>query len=88
MNKIEICICGNESVKSGLCEECLYLLRAKRSKNLGVVEKFREDYNNRYNTYKSYGQFVLLLDMIDRRKKEVDNRRKKATVKKVRRNRR
>ena len=88
MNKIEICICGNESVMIGLCEECLYLLRAKRSKNLGVVEKFREDYNNRYNTYKSYGQFVLLLDMIDRRKRDIDNRRNKDTAKKVRRNKR
>ncbi len=87
MNKIEICICGNDSVKSGLCDECLYLLRAKRSKNIGVVEKFREDYNSRHGTYKSYGQFVLLLDTIYRRKIEVDNRRKKATVKKVRRNR-
>lgn len=87
MKEIYICYCGNESVKNGLCEECLYLLRAKRSKNIGIVEKFRNDYNERHSTYKSYGQFVLLLDMIDRRKREIDNRRKKAAVKKVRRNR-
>lgn len=84
---MDFCICGNRVVKHGLCEECMYLLRAKKSKSIGVVEKFRSDYNQRHNTYKSYGQFVLLLDMVDRRKREVDNRRKKATVKKVRRNR-
>ena len=88
MSAIKICVCGNESVKNGLCEECLYLLRAKRSKNIAVIEKFRTDYNSMHNTYKSYGQFVLLLDMIDRRKREADNRRKKATVKKIRGNRR
>lgn len=87
MKDIDICICGSKCVKSGLCEECLYLLRAKRSKSIGIVEKFREDYNRQHGTYKSYGQFVLLLDMIDRRKKQVDGRRKKAVVKKVRRNR-
>lgn len=87
MNEKEICICGRKSVKSEICEECLYLLRAKKSKNIAVVEKFREDYNSKHGTYKSYGQFVLLLDMIDRRKKQLDSRRKKAAVKKVRRNR-
>ena len=87
MKNIDVCICRNSAVKSGLCEECLYLLRAKRSKNIGIVEKFRNDYNERHGTYKSYGQFVLLLDMIDRRKRYVDNRRKKAVVKKVRTNR-
>ena len=87
MKNIDVCICRNNAVKSGLCEECLYLLRAKRSKRIGIVEKFRNDYNDRHGTYKSYGQFVLLLDMIDRRKRYVDNRRKKAVVKKVRTNR-
>lgn len=87
MKDIDICICGNERVKWGLCEECLYLLRAKRSKSIAIVEKFRKDYNEKHGTYKSYGQFVLLLDMIDRRKRQVDDRRKKAVVKKVRRNR-
>ena len=88
MKKIDFCICGNDAVKYGLCEECIYLWRAKKSKNISVVEKFRNDYNKNHNVYKSYGQFVLLLDMIDRRKKEVDNRRKKASFKNVRRNRR
>ena len=87
MKNIDICICGSESIKSGLCEDCIYLLRAKKSKSIGIVEKFRKDYNEKYGTYKSYGQFVLLLDMIDRRKKQIDDRRKKAVVKKVRRNR-
>lgn len=86
MKEIDICICGNKCVKSGLCEECLYLLRAKRSKSIAVVEKFREDYNEKHGTYKSYGQFVLLLDTIDGRKR-LDDRRKKAVTKKVRRNR-
>lgn len=87
MNRTDICICGGKSIKSGLCEECLYLLRAKRSKNIKIVEKFREDYNRKYGTYKSYGQFVMLIDMIDRRKKDIDGRRKKAAVKKVQRGR-
>ncbi len=87
MNSVKVCICGNRIFKNGLCEECVYLLRAKRSKSISVVEKFRSDYNKNHNTYKSYGQFVMMLDMIDRRKREVDNRRKKAVVKKVRSNR-
>lgn len=87
MKEIDICICGSKCIKSGLCEECLNLLRAKRSKSIRIVEKFRQDYNKKYGTYKSYGQFVLLLDMIDRRKRQVDGRRKKAVVKKIRGNR-
>lgn len=83
---MNVCICGERIVKSGLCEECSYLLRAKRSKSITVIEKFRSDYNQKHGTYKSYGQFVLMLDMIDRRAKS-DNRRKKAVVKKVRGNR-
>lgn len=86
MKSVKKCICGNKCVKNGLCEECLYLLRAKRSKNINIVEKFRADYNERHNTCKTYGQFVVLLDLIDRRRK-LDDRRKKATVKKVRGNR-
>lgn len=82
----DVCFCGNRSIKNGLCEECLYLLRAKKSKNIRIIEKFRADYNNQHGTYKSYGQFVLLLDLLDRRKREIDNTRKKAVVKKVRRN--
>lgn len=85
---MDICICGNKSIKNGLCEECIYLLRAKRSKSIKIIEKFRSDYNQKHSIYKSYGQFVLLLDTIDRRKREVDNTRKKADAKKVRRNRR
>lgn len=84
---VKLCVCGEKAVKKGLCEECLYLLRAKKTKNIIVLEKFRSDYNKKHNTYKSYGQFVLLLETIDRRRKEIDNRGKKATVKKVRRNR-
>lgn len=87
MKKNEFCICGNKAVRHGLCNECIYLLRAKRSKSIAIVEKFRDDYNKTHNLYKSYGQFVLLLDLIYRRKKEVDDRAKKAVVKKVRRNR-
>lgn len=87
MKNNEFCICGNKAVRYGLCDECIYLLRAKRSKSIAIVEKFREDYNKIHNLYKSYGQFVLLLDLIYRRKKEVDDRAKKAVVKKVRRNR-
>ena len=83
MKSVKKCVCGESIVKYGLCEECLYLLRAKRSKNINIVEKFRADYNKRHNTYKTYGQFVLLLDLIDRRKK-FDSRRKKATVKAIR----
>lgn len=88
MNRIDFCVCGGKCEKDGLCEECHWLLRAKRSKSIKIVEKFREDYNRKHSTYKSYGEFVLLLDMIDRRKKDLDGRRKKAVVKKVRGNRR
>ncbi len=83
---INNCICGKKAVKSGICEECQYLLRAKRSKNIAIIEKFRKDYNAKHGVYKSYGQFVAMLDLIARRKKGCDDRRKKAVVKKVRSN--
>ena len=86
MKKMNYCICGNKAIKYGLCDECIYLLRAKRSRNITVVEKFREDYNKNHNTYKSYGQFVGMLDLISRRKKYFDNRRKKDDFKKIRSN--
>lgn len=88
MKEFNFCICGENSIKNGLCEECQRLLRAKTSKSINVIEKFRSDYNNQHNTYMSYGQFVLMIDLIYRRKKESDNRRKKAVVKKIRGNRR
>lgn len=84
MKKQEICICGNSCKKDNICDECRYLLRAKRSKSIGVIEKFREDYNRSHGTYKSYGQFVAMLDNIARRKKYFDDRRKKEALKKVR----
>ena len=64
------------------------MLQSLYIENIAIIEKLRQDYNKKHNTYKSYGQFVLLLDMIDRRKRDIDNRRKKATAQKVRRNRR
>lgn len=86
MENINTCICGKKLETDGLCEECRYLLRAKRSKNIAVIEKFRQDYNRLHGTYKSYGQFVLMLDLIARRKKSFDHRRKKDNFKKIRSN--
>lgn len=80
------CFCGKNAVKDGICDECRYFLRAKRSKNIKVVEKFRNDYNRLHGTYKSYGQFVAMIDCIARRKKDFDNRRKKERIKKIREN--
>lgn len=87
MEKQEICICGIGCGKTGICDECRYLLRAKRCKSIKIVEKFREEYNSKHGVYKSYGQFVVMLDMIDRRKRDIDNRRKKDNLKKIRGNR-
>ena len=87
MSKVNICVCGCKVDGDSLCDECRSLLRAKKSKNISIIEKFRFDYNQRHGTYKSYGQFVLLLDTIDRGIKS-DDRRKKAVIKKIRRNRR
>lgn len=84
---MEKCVCGSNIKRNGLCEECWYLLRAKKSKNIAIVEKFRADYNRVHNTYKTYGQFVAMLDLIYRRKRSFDDRRKKGVSKKVRRNR-
>lgn len=84
MENQERCICGNKAEKDGICKECRYLLRAKRSKNIAIVEKFREDYNRTHGVYKSYGQFVAMLDLIARRKKGFDNRRKEKSIKAVR----
>ena len=81
------CICGEKTVGYGICSECLDLLRASKCKNIAVIEKLRSDYNQRHNTYKTYGQFVAFIDMVARRKKSIDNTRKKASIKKVRTNR-
>lgn len=78
------CVCGSKSAKNGICEECMRLLRAKRSKNIKIVEKFREDYNRMHGTYKSYGQFVAMLDGIARRKNRFDSRRQEKNIKKLR----
>ena len=45
MKKNIKCICGADAESDGICKECRTLLRAKRSKNIAIVEKFREDYN-------------------------------------------
>lgn len=84
MKKEEVCICGNSCGISGICDECKYLLRAKRSKSIRVIELFRADYNRMHGTYKTYGQFVAMLDAIARRKKYFDSRRKEENIKKVR----
>ena len=49
MRNDKFCICGNKAVRYGLCDECIYLLRAKRSKSIAIVEKFRDDYNKTHN---------------------------------------
>lgn len=84
MKKYDLCVCGNKSCEKGLCKECMYLLRAKKSKNINVVEKFRADYNARHGCYVTYGQFVGLIDLIARRRKDFDNRRKEKNIKKIR----
>lgn len=84
MKKYDLCVCGNKSCEKGLCKECIYLLRAKKSKNINVVEKFRADYNARHGGYVTYGQFVGLIDLIARRRKDFDNRRKEKNIKKIR----
>lgn len=82
--KTEKCVCGNKSEKSGICKECLHLLKAKRSKSIKVIEKFREDYNRMHGIYKSYGQFTALLDQIAWRKRHFDSRRKEKNIKGLR----
>lgn len=87
MKTTDKCICLNESVSYGLCNECIMLLKAKRCKNISVIENMRKEYNEKHNQYKTYGQFVAMIEEISRRKKDFDNRRKKASIKKVRANR-
>lgn len=84
MSELNKCICGNGASRYGLCEECKILLKAKKMKDIAAVEKLRNEYNSKNDTYKTYGQFVCLVDAIYRRKKEIDNRRKKASIAKVR----
>lgn len=86
MEKFEKCLCGNHCGKDGICDECKKMLRAKKSKSLNIIEKFRNDYNVKHNTSVSYGQFVAFIDNIARRKKRFDDRRKKESFKKIRRN--
>lgn len=87
MKKNIKCICGADAESDGICKECRTLLRAKRSKNIAIVEKFREDYNKLHGIYKSYGQFTAMIDVIARRKKNFDDRRKKEDIKRLRKNR-
>lgn len=83
--KIDVkCICGNTATQHGICDECKELLKASKCKNIAIIESVRKDYNSKHHTYKTYGQFVAYIDAISRRKKEFDNTRKKATVKKIR----
>lgn len=84
MKNYDLCVCGNKSYDKGLCEECIYLLRAKKSKNISVIEKFRADYNARHGVWVTYGQFVGLIDNIAMRRKDFDCRRKEKNIKKVR----
>ena len=80
------CICGKAATRHGICDECKELLKVCKCKSLVMLERIRNDYNNKHNTYKTYGQFVAYVDAISRRKKEFDNTRKKAFAKAVRTN--
>ncbi len=82
MAEVVKCTCNND----GICDRCKYLLKAKKSKKISVIEKFKNEYEKMYGIYMSYGQFVAMIDGIHRRKTELDNRRKKESTKKVRRN--
>ncbi len=86
MKTIEKCICSKEISAHGLCEECLMLLKVKKCKSIALIEKIRANYNKTHSQYKTYGQFVAMVEEISRRKKNFDNRRKKANTTKIRTN--
>lgn len=77
------CICGAAATWHGICEECKALLKVRSIKKIEMVEAIRKIYNDTHRTYKTYGQFVAYIDAINRRKKEFDDRGKKATAKKI-----
>lgn len=83
---MEKCICGNAAIWHGICAECKELLNVGKCKSIALIEAVRNDYNYKHRTYKTYGQFVAYIDAISRRKKDFDDRRKKATAKKIRTN--
>ena len=86
MKTTQKCICLNNASAHGLCEECIALLKVKKCKNIAMIEKIRTKYNETHDQYKTYGQFVAMVEEISRRKKDFDNRRKKANTKKIRTN--
>ncbi len=73
MKKRKRCGCGEfyESQYDGdnICPVCKFYLRALRSKDVRFVERLRDDYIKRSGRYLSYGQFVALLEQIERRRK-------------------
>lgn len=84
MKNKKTCFCGKECRRGVICDECKLLLRAKKSKSISVIEKFRNDYNKNHGTYISYGKFVVLIDNTARRKRNFDNRRKEENLKTLR----
>ena len=79
------CDCGAlyipQHPKDNICPECRYYLRGLHSKNVYLIEDLRAEYNKHHH-YKSYGQFVALLQVIEeRRRRGIDNKREKENPK-------
>ena len=78
------CGCGEQYEpqhnKDNICPVCRYYLRALHSKDVHFVERLRREYIEKYGRHISYGQFIVKLEQIERRRR-IDIKRKKANTK-------
>lgn len=83
-DKRKQCGCGElyepQHDKDNICPICRYYLRALRSKDVRFVERLRHEYIEQYGRHISYGQFIVKLEQIERRRR-IDIKRKKANTK-------
>ena len=82
-DKRKRCRCGElyepQHDKDNICPICRYYLRALHSKDVHFVERLRYEYIRQYGRHISYGQFIVKLEQIERRRRNDDKRKKENT---------
>ena len=82
-DKRKQCGCGElyepQHNKDNICPVCRYYLRALHSKDVHFVERLRREYIEKYGRHISYGQFIVKLEQIERRRRNDDKRKKENT---------
>lgn len=76
MSKKQCRACGAEYIprkgeSKRICRACAHLLSFKVSRSIGFIEKARLDYNKTHKKIPSYGQFVNLIENIERKRRGI-----------------